>query len=120
MADRRALFAVARLLHGRHGSAFGLRPVSAQYAPEQAAFRALHHARPRQAGKDDVLPRLDGTPAPFRRPVRHRPRRARHGHAGLHAAVLPLRLQDHQGRLRRDQGSGPRDGQGKIPARQTG
>jgi hypothetical protein len=45
MADQRVVFAVAGLFHGRHGCAFRLRSVSAFDHAQQAALRALHHAR---------------------------------------------------------------------------
>ena len=120
LADRPALLAVARLFHGRHGSAVRLRPVPARHPAQQAALRALHHARPRQAGQDHVLPRLHLSPAPFGGQVHHGPRHPRPGHAGVHAAFLPLRLQDHQGRLRQLQGDGPRHRQAQIHDGQAG
>ena len=43
----RALLALARLLHGRHGRAVGLRPVPAVADAGEAALRALHDARAR-------------------------------------------------------------------------
>ena len=42
----------ARLLHGRHGGAVGLRAVPALADAEQAALRALQRARPAEAGQD--------------------------------------------------------------------
>ncbi len=48
----------ARLLHGRHGGALGLRAVPALAHAAQAARRDLQRARPCQAGQDAVLPRL--------------------------------------------------------------
>jgi isocitrate dehydrogenase kinase/phosphatase len=77
LADRPALLAVARLLHGRHGSAVRLRPVPALDPAGQAALRAVHHARPRQAGQNHVLPRLHLSPAPFGRQIHHGPRHPR-------------------------------------------
>jgi isocitrate dehydrogenase kinase/phosphatase len=65
LADRRAVLAVARLFHGRYGSPLGLRAVPAFHPAQQAAFRALHHARPRQAGKNHVFPRFPLPSAPF-------------------------------------------------------
>ena len=44
-AHRGPVQLLARLLHGRHGNAVGLRPVPAVPDADQAAVRALHHAR---------------------------------------------------------------------------
>jgi isocitrate dehydrogenase kinase/phosphatase len=44
----------------------------------------------------------------------------RPGHAGVHAAVLSLRLQDHQGRLRQLEGNGPGHRQAQVPAGEAG
>jgi isocitrate dehydrogenase kinase/phosphatase len=43
----------------------------------------------------------------------------RHGHGGVHPAVLSLRLQGDQGRLRPAEGSGPRHRQGQVRAGQA-
>ena len=67
------LLALPRLFHGRHGGAVGLCGVPAFDDAGAGAFRALHHARARQTGKDPLLPRAAAPPAPFARRVRRWP-----------------------------------------------
>ena len=127
-ADQRPLLALARLLHGRHGGAVRLRRVPADDDADEDPLRALHDARARQAGKDALLPR----PAPAPRTTREdafveAPGIARQGDARLHAALLPVRVQGDQGRLRPRQGHRPcdrprevRDGEARRPGRADG
>jgi hypothetical protein len=69
MANQSVVFPVARLLHGRHGGSVGLRAVPALDHAQQAPLRAIHDARPWQAGQDHVLPRPDFPSSPFGRSV---------------------------------------------------
>jgi isocitrate dehydrogenase kinase/phosphatase len=115
-----AILPLPCLLHGRHGGSVRLRPVFAFDFAQQAALRALHHARTRQAGQNHVFPRLHLSPASFRRQIHHGPRHSRPGHAGLHPAVLSLRFQNHQRCVWCLKGNGQGDGQTEIHAGQTG
>ena len=124
---QRAVLALARLLHGRHGGAVGLRPLPALDDAPPGTLRALHHARPRQAGQDGVLPRAPAAPAPLAGRVRRGARPARPGDARLHAPLVPLRLQGDPRRVRAGQGQRPgdrplevRDGQARRPRRAAG
>jgi isocitrate dehydrogenase kinase/phosphatase len=49
-----------------------------------------------------------------------RTRHPRPGDAGVHAALLSLRVQDHQGRLRQLEGHGPRHREAQVPDGQAG
>ncbi len=109
-ADQHLLLALARVLHGRHGRAVRLRPVPARDDADAAALRAVHDARARQAGQDALLPRPAPAPPPLAGRVRRGARHPRPGDARLHAAVVPVRLQGDQGRVRPRQGHRPRDG----------
>jgi isocitrate dehydrogenase kinase/phosphatase len=71
-------------------------------------------------GKTLFLPRPQAAFSAFRRPVHHCPGHCRSGDAGVHPAVLSLRLQADQGRLRRLQGNGPGHRQAQVPAGETG
>ena len=82
----------------------------------QAGERAVHRARPRQAGQDRTLPRADAPPGPCRRPVRARRGRARPGDGVLHAALLRRRLQGDPRPLRLPQDRAARRGAGQVPA----
>ena len=55
----------ARLLHGRHGGAVGLRAVPALADAAQAALRDLQRARPAEAGQDLFYRDFLLPPAPF-------------------------------------------------------
>ena len=64
----------ALVLHGRHGGALRVRRVPQDHLAEQAEGRALHDARPAEAGQDALLPRpraphaaLDATRSSSRR-----------------------------------------------------
>jgi hypothetical protein len=59
----------ARVLHGRHGGAFGLGAVPALAHAAQAARRDLQRAGPGQAGQDAFLPRLPLAPELLERPL---------------------------------------------------
>ena len=69
------------------------RPVPEGDPAAQARQRALHRARPRQAGQDRALPGALPPPAAFRRPVRAGARREGPGDGLLHAALLRRRVQ---------------------------
>ena len=61
----------------------------------QAGQRAVHRARPRQAGQDRALSRAVPPPAAVGRRIRARARRSGAGDDLLHAALLRRRVQGH-------------------------
>ena len=110
----------ARLLHGRHGGAVGLRAVPA--LDDAAASRAPRstRARPAEAGQDPLLPRL---PAAH---LRHSSDQFRiaPGIKGMVMLVFdlpsfPVRVQGDQGFLSAAEGHDARADQGQVPARQA-
>ena len=107
--------ALAGLLHGRHGRSVGLRPVPADADAREAALRPLHGGRAREAGQDALHPRPAPPPAPLAGRLRRGPRHARPRDARVHAAVVPVRVQGDQGRVRPLEGLRPRDGEAQVP-----
>ena len=85
-----------------------LRLVPALADAEQAARRAVHGGRPAQAGQDAVLPRPALPPEALDRQLRRRARHQGHGDAGVHAAVVSLRVQGDPRPLRAAEGHRPR------------
>jgi hypothetical protein len=69
-----------------------------------------------ETGQDDVLPRARAPSAALRRRVHRRTGRARAGDGGVHAPLVPLRLQGDPRRDRAAEGDGPRNRQGEVPA----
>ena len=98
----------ARLLLRRHGGAGGVRLVPAPADAEQAARRDVHGGGPRQAGQDALLPRPVLPPEALVRQFRRRAGHQGHGDAGLHPALVPLRVQGDPRPLRAAQGHRPR------------
>ena len=83
--------------------------------------------RAREAGQDALHPRPAPPPAPLAGRLRRGPRHARPRDARLHAALVPLRDQGDQGRVRPFEALRPRhreaqvpDGQGDRPRRADG
>ena len=110
------VFVCARLFLCRHGGAGGVRLVPEAADAEEAARRDVHGGGTAQAGQDRVLPRPALPPDALVGQFRHRARDQGHGDAGLHAALVPVRVQGDPRPLRAAQGNGPRDGEAQVPA----
>ena len=74
--------------------------VPQEHPAAQAGERAVHGARPRQAGQDRALSRAVPPPAAEHRSVRARARRQGPGDDLLHAALVRRGVQDHPRPLR--------------------
>ncbi len=117
--DDRAVLFHARLLSGRHGGARRLRRLLALDPAGQTELRALHQCGACQAGQDAFLPRLPASSEALVRRIRRRPRHQGAGDDGLHAAVVPVRIQVDQGRDSASQGHRPAAGDGQVSAGQA-
>ncbi len=112
---QRRVLALAGLLPRRHGRAVGLRGVPPVADADEAAVGDLHLARARRAGQDALLPRPAAPPPSLARPLRRGPRRAGPGDARLLPALVPVRVQGDQGRLRAGQAAHePRGGEAEV------
>ncbi len=110
---------LADLFPGGHGGAVGLRVLPAVHHAAQVGGRSVRHAGAAKTGQDPVLPATAVSPEPFARQFPGRAGRPRHGHAGVHAALVPVRVQTDQGPLRSAQDFVAPGRRGKVPAGQT-
>ena len=108
-----------RVFPRRHGSAVGLRRLPARDPAGQDGGRALHDGRAAEGGQEPLLPRLPAPPQALARQVHHRPGHQGPRDDGVHAAVLPVRVQGDPRQDRRVEGHRPAEGQGEVLARQA-
>ena len=85
--------------------------------PRKRDLRALHLPRLQEARQDRALPRPDGAHRPDRRPLRPGAGSRRPGDGGLHAPLLRVRVQDHQGRFPAAEEHHAGAGDGEVPHR---
>src|ERR1035438_8247240 len=109
----------ARLLHGRHGSALGLRHLLADDLAEQAEGRVLHDDRPAKAGQDALLPRHRRAHEALDRHLRSRRRNEGPRHGRLHVPVVSLRLQGDPRLVRAAEAGRPPARGREVPAREV-
>ena len=110
---------LAFVLPGGHGSALRLRGVSRHDHAGQTEGGNLYVGGFAEAGQESVLSRPAAPSVAFERSVHHRARHQGARDAGVHAAVVSVRVQADQGPLPAAEGNHAREDQGKVSARQT-
>ncbi|KOT06740.1 putative isocitrate dehydrogenase kinase/phosphatase [Burkholderia mallei] len=103
----------------RHERALRVCAVPALDHAGQAEGGDLHVGRPAEAGQEPVLSRPAASPVAFERPLHRRARHQGARDARVHAAVVPVRVQDDQGSLPAAEGHDARADHGQVPARQA-
>ena len=104
-AARVAVLRQPRLLPSRHGGAVGVRGVPAQYCPRAHRGGALHDGGAAETGQDAILPRFSASPQAFDRQLHRRPGHQGPGDDGVHAAIVPVRVQGDPGQDRAVEGN---------------
>ena len=115
-AHRTAVLGQPRVLPGGHGGAVGVRRLPAGDGAGAHRGGALHDGRSAEAGENAVLPRLSPPSQALDRFVHRRSRHQGAGNDGVHAAIVPVRVQGHPRRDRALEGHDPGQGEGEVRA----